>query len=530
MSRLLIQFSHLFKSFGSLPLFEEISFSVNQGDILALVGENGSGKTTLLRLLSGNVFPDTGHISRANNLTIGLLPQEIDFVDPNISVKSFLEEGKFTELERAMATLLEQPHGLAEWGKLHEEYELLGGYRQVPIEKVLKGLKLEKTLFELPMGALSSGQRVRIVLAKVLIGNPDLLLLDEPTNHLDSKMLGWLGNILRMRKGATILVSHDRKFINTICNRLIEIKNGKLTYYGRNYDYYLTEQNRLKESQMKAYEAQQEERSLLKQKIKAVTFSKKQAPPPSDRNIMAYDRRGGYHQKSLQRNLDVLQSRLAETEKNLLPHPMPKSITGLRFIPKPLLSSVAIELMHVTKAFEEEVLFSGLERVLSKGDRVILKGPNGVGKTTLLQCIAGILSVDTGSIRYAPTVKIAYLDQEVRLLPMNKTPSEYFESQFQMSKEDLMRELHKAAIGGEELLDRAFSSLSTGQRKRFMLLSMILERPNVLLLDEPTNHLDFLTLEALEKALMNFEGAILAASHDPVFIEKIATKQWSLKT
>ena len=231
-------------------------------------------------------------------------------------------------------------------------------------------------------------------------------------------MVDWLEEMLRTRNGATIIVSHDRKFLNATCNRLIEIKNGKLTCYGGNYDFYLEEQDRLLDRQMKAFEAQEEERSLLKQKIKAVTFSKGKAPPPKDRNIMAYDHRGEKHQKSLQRNLDVLKARLAEIEANPLPNPKPKSIKGLRFLPISLASTVAIELEHVSKTFGEKRLFSGFTKMICKGDRIALTGPNGSGKTTLLRCIAGLLPVDAGQIRCAPTAKIAYLDQEVELLPM----------------------------------------------------------------------------------------------------------------
>jgi len=528
MSRLLIQFSHLFKSFGSFSLFDDISLSINQGEIFALIGENGAGKTTLLQLLAGSSLPDAGHFSRAPHLTTGVLPQEVSQPSCDISARVYIEEGALSDLERRMAACLDDPDRLAEWSELHERYEQLGGYHRIPIEKVLKGLKLDASLLDLPMASLSSGQRVRVALAKALIENPALLLLDEPTNHLDLEMLEWLEEMLRTRQGATIIVSHDRKFLNATCNRLIEIKNGKLTCYGGNYDFYLQEQERLIERQMKAFETQEEERSLLKQKIKAATFSKGKASPPKDRDIMAYDHRGEKHQKSLQRNLDVLKARLAVIEANPLPNPKPKSIRGLRFSPTPLASSVAIELEQISKAFGEKRLFSGFTKMLCKGDRIALTGPNGSGKTTLLRCIAGLLPVDAGQIRYAPTAKISYLDQEVELLPMEQTPLQYFESKFNLSEEELRRELHKAAIGGAELLSRPFSTLSAGQRKRLMLLSLILEKPNVLLLDEPTNHLDFLTLETFETALLNFDGAILAISHDSTFIEKIATQEWSL--
>lgn len=481
-----------------------------------------------MNLLLGNITPDLGVVQRSSHLTIGFLPQEIVLDHLELSAREYIEKGPLSALEQQMAACLDNPDRLAEWAELHEEYERLGGYKKTPLEKVFRGLKLEKCLLDMPMATLSSGQKIRVALAKALIEDPDLLLLDEPTNHLDQEMLIWLEEMLQLRRGATVIVSHDRKFLNKSCNRLVEIKDGKLTCYGGNYDFYLQEQERLIERQMKAYEAQEEERSQLKQKIKAITFSKGKAPPPTDRNIIAYDSQGEHHQKSVQRNLNALKTRLEEIEANLLAHPKPKTIKGIRFLPTPLVSTIAIEFDQVSKGFDGKILFSKFNQVLCKGDRVILTGPNGSGKTTLLRCVVGLLNVDSGTIRYAPTVKIGYLDQEVNLLPMDKTPFQYFESRFGLSEEDLRRELHKAALGGAELLNRLFASLSVGQRKRLMLLSLIFEKPNVLILDEPTNHLDFLTLEAFEKALLNFEGAILAVSHDTTFIEKISTQEWSL--
>ncbi len=328
MSRLLIQFSHLFKSFGSFPLFEDISLSINEGELFALIGENGAGKTTLLQLLAGTSQPDSGSFNRTSTLSIGFLPQEIALSNSSALVREFIEGGSLSDLEREMAACLEDRSRLAEWAELHEKYEQLGGYRRIPIEQVLRGLKLESSLLDLPMSRLSSGQRVRAALAKALIENPDLLFLDEPTNHLDREMLEWLEEALKQRRGACVIVSHDRKFLNAVCNRLVEIKNGKLASYGGSYDFYLAEQERMLERQMKAFEAQEEERAILKQKIKAITFSKGKPTPPKDRNIMAYDRRGEKHQKSLQHKLDAMKARLEEIEANLLSHPKAKKHQG----------------------------------------------------------------------------------------------------------------------------------------------------------------------------------------------------------
>ncbi|MFA6916885.1 MAG: ABC-F family ATP-binding cassette domain-containing protein [Parachlamydiales bacterium] len=528
MSRLLIQISSITKSFSPFYLFEGISLSIHESDVFALIGENGSGKTTLLQILTGQVMPDSGGIQKVQDLSMGYLSQEVSFENPNSTLREYLEEGKLKQLEQAMAETLERSEGLDTWADLHEEFERLGGYRRFPIEKALQGLKIEAIHLEAPLASLSNGQKVKAVLAKILIENPSLLLLDEPTNHLDADSIKWLKNHLRQRSGATVIVSHDRRFLNQTCNHTIEISQGKLTNYGGSYDYYLLEKEKQLQKQIKAFWAQEEELTELRQKIKSMTFSKKKAVQATDRNIMAYDRRGETHQKSQQRALDVLKERVVEIESNLLSHPMPKTIKGLRFEPIPLLSAVAIECDNISKAFGDKKVFSRLRHRLCKGDRIIVRGNNGSGKTTLLRCILGLLDIDEGNIRNAPSVRVSYLDQDVKGIPLNQTPVKYFEERFNLSEEGLRRELHKAALGGADLIRREFSTLSIGQRKRMLLLSLILEKPNVLLLDEPTNHLDLQTLEALEKALLTFEGAILAVSHDLTFIEKIGMDFWEL--
>lgn len=525
MSKLLIQCSHINKNFTSQDVLQDVSLSVHDGDFFAVVGENGAGKTTLLRLMSGAMVPDAGCVTLAENLTIGFLPQE-EHDSTTLTTRMYLEGGVLEDLERKMSDCLQTPERIDEWAELHDQYEKLGGYRRRPLEEVFQGLKLDLSIVDRSMTSLSSGQRVRVALAKALIEDPDVLFLDEPTNHLDEEMLLWMQELLQSRRGATVIVSHDRKFLNETCNHFVEIKDGRVTCYGGNYDFYLAEKERILERQLKAYLAQEEERAYLKQKIKAVTFSKKKPASPSDRNVMAYDRHGELHQKSVKHHLDVLKARLEKIEANPIVHPKPPSITGLRFSPTSLASSVAIECEGIGKAFKEKVLFSDFCGVLGRGDRIVITGFNGCGKTTLLRCIMGIETIDAGKIVKAPTAKIAYLDQEVEGLPRDLSPLEYFERHFNLSEEALRRELHKASLGGAELLRRPFVTQSVGQRKRFMLLTLVLAKPNVLLLDEPTNHLDFLTLEALEKALLAFDGAILAVSHDKTFIDKLATAVW----
>lgn len=527
MSKPLIQFTHLYKSFGNLSLFEEISLSVSTGEVFALIGENGVGKTTLLRVLLGEIIPDAGSKIQAPDLTIGYLPQEILIQDPEQTVREFLRKGPLFELEEKIAFCL-QVGQLEEWEELHEAYERLGGYLGEPLEKVMLGLEIQESLLNSEMRFLSGGQRVRIALAKALMQNPSLLLLDEPTNHLDERTIHWLVETLKNRKGASIIVSHDRMFLNNACNRLFEISGGKIHRYGGSYDYYLSEKERDVERKIQEYQAQQEERSELKQKIKAMTFSRGKASRPSDRNVMAYDRRGEFHQKSLQHKLNRLKARLAEIETNLLSHPKPKSIKGLYFESMPLIATTVIEIRGIYKSFGKKEVFSGFSQTITQGEKVILVGPNGCGKTTLLNCIAKVVPLDRGEIILASSAKIFYLDQEMEYLPQEQTVLQYFEKNYNLSLEKMLSELHKAALGGAELLHKKFAELSVGQRKRFMLLSMILEKPNILLLDEPTNHLDFTTLEAFEKMLLKFSGVLIAVSHDTTFVQKIATQKWEL--
>lgn len=525
MSRLLIQFSNLCKSFASSKVLQDVSFSVHEGDLIALIGENGAGKSTLLKIIEGTIPVESGHVKKEVPLRIGMLPQEILALPAKLSVREFLEDGALLELERKMGECLEDPNRLLEWEELHELYELEGGYCQLPIEKILKGLKFDSAYLDLPMSKLSGGEKVRMALAKAIAQNPDILLLDEPTNHLDNEMMVWLEKILKERTGATIIASHHRSFLNRMCDSLVELKNGNLSSYGGNYDFYLSAKQKQLEQQIKMYEEQEEERKLLKQQMKSITFSCSKPPKPKDRNIMAYDRHGESFQKSKQQRLNVLKGRLESLEKDAISHPRPKSIKGLRFLMTPYHHDQAVEIAAVTHAYEGKRLYENFSVSFDFGERVILAGPNGAGKTTLLRMIIGEIEPDQGKVFVSPQAKIGYLDQEVENLPKLLTPLEFFFSEYQLTEESLRKELHKAALEGEVLLERPFSSMSVGERKRFLLLALMLSKPNVLLLDEPTNHLDLLTLEAFETALLSFKGLIVVVSHDPTFMSKFQAKE-----
>jgi ATPase subunit of ABC transporter with duplicated ATPase domains len=525
MSRLLVRASHIYLSFGSLQIFQGISFSIHEGNCFALIGENGSGKSTLLSLVTGVIKPDSGQIFSAQGISIELLPQEYTHDNVEETVRTFLQKTIFADLEQRMKQSLET-NNLAVWEQLHEQYCAMDGYTQIPLESITSGLQIQG-LLDIPMRVLSGGQKKRVALAKALLNNPDLLLLDEPTNHLDSSSLTWLQRVIQSRKGSTIIVSHDRSFLNETCNTFIELQAGSLFRYGGNYDCYLQEHERAVQQQLHLYEQEQEQKKVLHKKISDLTHAKKRPGAPSDRNIMAYDARGEHHQKSLSRTLDILKKELEELEENPTPHPRPPTIKGLVF-PSRLREHVAIEIENISKQFSGKSLFSDFSATLCAGDKVIIRGENGCGKTTLLRCILREIGVDTGCIRYASGVTIGYLDQHVNQLPMNETPIHHFGHIFHLREDQIRSEFHKAGFSNSSVLNIPFGMLSVGQRKRCMLLYLVLQKPNVLLLDEPTNHLDFITLEAFEKALLNFEGALLAVSHDKRLNEKLGTTEWVL--
>ncbi|MBA3239540.1 MAG: ABC-F family ATP-binding cassette domain-containing protein [Parachlamydiaceae bacterium] len=530
MSRLLIHCTHLCKNFGSQRLFERLSLSVNAGERFALIGENGCGKTTLIKILKGLVLPDEGDVRSAKNLVISYLPQELYDFCPDQTARDYLLDTPLRELERRMAFLersLDDPDVLTKWAELQADFEQRGGYSRIPIEKVLFPLKIDLALDSL-MGNLSGGERMRIALAKVLMEKSDLLLLDEPTSHLDFDMINWLQTMLSERTTAAIIISHDRKFLNASCNRLLELSNGFVTSFGGSYDFYLQERENMIQRQLREYERQNEEKKSLKEKLHSLTFSQRAPKGPKDSNKLAYNLRGGGHQKSTQRTIENYKTKLAEIESQLLQRPQAKTVRGLNFSPNPLAEKWALEFDHVNKSYGSRPILIDFTGELLAGDRIVIRGPNGSGKTTLLDAVAGLLEIDEGKLQKHSSVKIGYLDQGVRQLPMDQTAAEYFVQHFKLSTEDVCKELHISGLAGVDIIQRPFKTLSLGQRKRMMLLSLVLSKANVLLLDEPTNHLDFQTLEALEKALLSFEGAILAVSHDQTFIEKIATKVWDL--
>jgi len=546
MSEQLLKASSCCKSFGFKDVLRDVSLIINRSDRLALVGANGVGKTTLIKILIGQLEPDSGIIERKNGLQIGYLSQDLsNFQDEQQSLRQYFEDslGNLHTIATRMAKLeaeLANPaidskvmqQCLEEYGILQEVFEEKNGYDlDHRIERVMEGLELEHLDPDRQLSSLSGGERTRLHFAAMLLQSPDLLILDEPTNHLDTSALIWLEKFLSAYPNAFLVISHDRRFLNNTVQVIAELNTDPhlLSWYYGDYDDYLSEKQRRYEKALRDYEDYKNKVKELKCLIKAKSFSEKSGRPPSDNNWMAYDHKGGRVDKSKSRLIRNAKERLSVLEKNPISNPKPPPDIGLRFLPKELVSERIIQIEEMSKKYDNNILFSNVSKEVYARQRVIISGANGIGKSTLLKMIIGWITPDTGSITLAPCVQLGYLDQEGESLDLEKTILEEYAEGRQAEDSVLRAELHKYGLFGDQQVFMKVKDLSTGQRQKLQLAKIIGSGANVLLLDEPTNHLDFECLEALEQALLQFPGTVLAVSHDRTFIEKIATDIWLIK-
>ncbi len=526
------------KSYGPKDVLDRVSLTISHTDRITIIGENGVGKSTLARLIAGVEPPDNGVIERREGLRLGYLPQEVELEGSEASLDAFLFgrcqhlASRMKILEAELASACDHRALLKEWDSCHEEFERAGGYDAVSrAEIVLAGLGLAGVDRSIPVGQLSGGQRVRATFAKLLLEAPDVLVLDEPTNHLDLAAVEWLERYLSDYPGAVFMISHDRTFLNRVCTTLAELspRTHQLSLYTGNYDAFLQEKQRQQESMLQDYEAWREEQKSLYRRIRAASFSERRPPPPKDRNTMAYDRRGEKYAQSKSRCLRQAKARLEELEAEKRVHPIPKGYKGIFFDPVELTSKVGIAAVCLSKGYGGCSLFENLSFELLFGDRIVLQGVNGCGKSTLFEILVGNISPDGGRVVIAPSANIGYLDQQLALLPPEQRVGEELMSSFRMSEPSVREELHKTGLADEGLFQKHIGDLSLGQKKRLALLHLMLSKCNVLLLDEPTNHLDLTVLETLEAALQTFKGALCAISHDRRFTERVATRVWKLE-
>ncbi len=505
------------KSFGAHEVLKEVTFTLQQGERMGLVGVNGSGKSTLMKIIAGQEICDKGTVSIQKGLRLGYLAQQGELTGEETvleTLESVFEpqrqmERELRSLEEQMSQCGENPEELKRLGNRYDaltrEFERRNGYGwRSSVQGVLAGLQLREYADQ-KTGLLSGGERTRLCLGRMLLTEPDLLLLDEPTNHLDLKSIAWLEEYLRSYRGAVLVVSHDRYFLDRVCSRMAELLLGTLETYDGNYTEYLEKRTQVYETRMKAWEAQQKE------------IARQEA-------IIAMYRR--FNREKSIRLAESREKRLEKIER--LEKPQEEGTVRFRFETRRRTGDDVLLTDRLSKGYGERTLFHDLNLHIRSGDRIALIGDNGTGKTTLLRCLTGEERPDAGTIRWGAGVDLGYYDQHQSGLHENKTVLDEVWDRFpRMDQSDIRGALGLFLFTGDEVFEPVHT-LSGGEKGRVALTELMLHKDNVLLLDEPTNHLDMDSREVLEDALRDFPGTILAISHDRYFINRFAEKIWCL--
>lgn len=505
---------HITKSFGVNAVLKDVSFTIQQGERIGLVGVNGCGKSTLMRILAGLDTQDGGELSLVRGTRIGYLAQQ-DMVSSGLSVFDELKkvyepvfemEKKLRALEEEIARSHEDEQRFArlsgEYDRLLHTFEEADGYAwKSRVTGVLGGLGFKPWQYDQVVDSLSGGEQTRLCLARLLLQKPDLLLLDEPTNHLDMETLQWLENYLSAYRGSVLVISHDRYFLDHVCTGIVEILMGTSEQYGGNYTRYMAQRQERFESRMRAYELQQKE------------IERQQA-------IIAR-----YRMFNREKSIRAAESREKALERmEKLEKPVDERSIRFCFEARRRTGEDVLRLHNVSKSFGEKHLFAHLDLHVRAGDRVALIGPNGVGKSTLIRVIVGEETPDTGDIRYGANLDIGYYDQHQSTLHPDKTVLDEVWDRFpQMEQSDVRGALGMFLFTGDDVF-KPIRALSGGEKGRVALTALMLRRDNLLLLDEPTNHLDMDSREVLEDALSSFGGTIITVSHDRYFINRVADR------
>lgn len=520
---MLLNVEHLYKYFNGQALLKDINFTVEDREAVGLIGINGCGKSTLLNIITGSEGYDKtpeglGYVNIAGKASIGFLRQ-------NSGLNSELTIGE--EMKNAFAPLLETLDKMKvlekkmadggdidcishEYAELSSYFEARDGYRiDVKIKQVLNGMGFGSTPTDRVISTLSGGEKTRLALAKLLLEEPNLLILDEPTNHLDFETLMWLEDYLKGYKGAIIIVSHDRYFLNKVCTRICEIEQGRLTSYRGDYSSYLVQKKMNSERQLKEYEAQQKEIAKLedyvaKNLVRASTSK------------MA---------KSRQHMLD----RIERIDKPLMYSKPPKIKLEYDIEPTKDIVRVVDCPLVVGEGADKKELIKSLTMNVRRGEHVAIIGANGIGKTSILKLIQGIIPHEGGNLSWGGNVKISYFEQEHAILDPHKTVLEEIMDRYPRLSEQQARSVLGAVLLTGENVFKPISVLSGGERAKLCFAIMALNRGNVLVLDEPTNHLDLSTKEVLEDALAEFGGTIILVSHDRYLLNKVASRIIEIK-
>ena len=508
---MLLNVSHIYKSFGEDSIIKDATFTVDEGSKVAIVGNNGTGKSTLLKIIIGELPADEGEVTLKKDATMGYLAQyQEDAFGSNIldTVLSAREdllsmEKRLSEMEQKMSELdhSEMEAFMETYHKLQHQFDLMGGYTfRSEAVGILKGLGFEGDDLSKSMNELSGGQKTRVSLGRLLASTPDLLLLDEPINHLDLNSIMWLEGYLASYKGAVVIVAHDRYFLDKMADHVVDLSYGRTTVYTGNYSSFVAQKELAQISYENAYEKQQKEIEHQKAVIE---------------KLQSYNR-----EKSIKR---------AESRKKLLDK-MDVMDAPDKDLPKMRLTleiekesgKDVLDFSHVTKSYDAKNIFSDLSFEVHKGDRIAILGDNGTGKTTILKCINGLTDFESGEIRFGANVTVGYYDQEQQGLTENNTVFSELHDAYPFLTETKVRNTLAAFMFTEDDVFKRISDLSGGERGRVSLAKLMLSKSNLLILDEPTNHLDMDSKQMLEEALNEYDGTLLYVSHDRYFVNKTA--------
>jgi ATPase subunit of ABC transporter with duplicated ATPase domains len=513
--------NNLKKYYGASKIFENISFELRTGERLGLIGQNGCGKTTLMKVLMGTEDYQDGEINIRKGAKIGYLNQ-IPVYNNDVKVIDVVRMAfeQVYELMNKMSTLEKQLESLQgdalnkalnDYSNYMQQYELEGGYElETKIGKITEGLKIMETMKEMYFNQLSGGEKTRVILAKILLEEPQVLLLDEPTNHLDLGAIAWLEEFLKEYKGSVIIISHDRYFLDSVVNKIVELSSSKASIYTGNYSYYVMEKERRVLEEYRNYMNQQKKIEQMENQIKR------------------------YRIWGEMRDSEKMFKRAKELERRL---------EKVEVLDKPVLDSrkvrfsaemnnrsgkIVLEAENVSKVFEEKKLFKDINLTLFYQDSACILGGNGCGKTTFLKIALGELFPDTGVIKLGAQVKIGYLPQQIEYIDEEQTILEYFSELHNITYEKARGQLARVLFFKEDV-NKKIKYLSGGEKSRLKLCSLTFEKVNFMILDEPTNHLDIDSREVLEDMLLEYEGTLLFVSHDRYFINKVADRMIEMK-
>lgn len=507
---MIISCSNIKKTFIDKEILKSISFHIEDHEKVALIGNNGVGKTTLLKIMTKELEPDEGLVTYSKDCHFGYLKQNMDLTSSRSVYDELLSvfdevitlEKKLHQMEEEIAktSSLEL---IDSYDQLRIEFEKRKGYEYKSLVKgVLKGLGFDESVYDKPVQILSGGQKNRVALGKLLLQEPTLLLLDEPTNHLDIEAIEWLEGFLRNYKGAVLIISHDRYFLDKIVTKVVHIEFGRSFVYSGNYSDYMLKSEKEYEVALKHFEKQQKEIAHQQAVIsKLKQFNR-------EKSI----KRARSREKALEK-IEVMEMPMID---NI---PMQLTLT-----PRIASGNDVLFIDHLSKAFDDALLFENMCLSINKGDKVALVGPNGVGKTTIFRMLLGKLEPTSGSFRLGSNVMIGYYDQEHSTLDETNTIMEEIQSAFPELKNGEIRNVLAAFLFTGEDVFKPISTLSGGEKGRVALAKVMLSKANFLILDEPTNHLDILSKEILESAILNYEGTVLYVSHDRYFINQTASK------